>query len=367
MSLEQAIIEVKERIAKLGPRERISEADTKSSLINPILIALGWHIGNLDEVREEYSMPGGSRADYALLENGKPVIIVEAKAYGCTLDEKSRIQYINYAQSAAIPLAVLTNGDDWEFHYATEGKIEARKRTIGEIRFSSNPCETISNMLRVCSFDKSMRDKLLENRIISIWLPFVRDALISAVNSRTSRIIKLLRSEDTDILPDNNDLIRDCLLYIAHQVSNNAEHMFPADEEIIPADKPKVAIASENRGSKLDKKFKKLPGSLYNFTQKVRQLLREYGLEERAYDYYTYHSRKGECIAISKRIRNQQVMIYPIRTHFDNWSGLPSKFKILLGPYKQNWFRTEKEIIISSGQEALGMQFIDYFLKNLKV
>ena len=32
----------------------INEQDTKAALINPVLQALGWEIGNLEEVSQEY-------------------------------------------------------------------------------------------------------------------------------------------------------------------------------------------------------------------------------------------------------------------------------------------------------------------------
>ena len=52
-------------------------------------------------------------ADYALMESGRPIAVIEAKALGKPLDEKETMQALNYANTAGIPYMTLTNGDHW--------------------------------------------------------------------------------------------------------------------------------------------------------------------------------------------------------------------------------------------------------------
>ncbi len=81
-----------------GPRA-INEQDTKASLIQPVLRALGWDVKDLDEVRREYKLKRQHKpVDYALLLMKKPCLLVEAKALGMPLnDVKWTNQIMSYA------------------------------------------------------------------------------------------------------------------------------------------------------------------------------------------------------------------------------------------------------------------------------
>ena len=84
-----------EEIASLGKKsqqfgerfkpEQINEELTKNALIMPFIRALGYDIFDPMEVVPEFSAAIGeykdARVDYAILRDGKPIIIVECKAY----------------------------------------------------------------------------------------------------------------------------------------------------------------------------------------------------------------------------------------------------------------------------------------------
>ena len=77
--LVDTIKELKDRISRHGDVLRPSEAQTRLSLIDPLLRALGWDTADPAQVRPEYTLSTG-RADYALLGAGyQPVAIMEAK------------------------------------------------------------------------------------------------------------------------------------------------------------------------------------------------------------------------------------------------------------------------------------------------
>ena len=60
-------------------REDFSEADTATKFIRPLLEALGWDTGSIDEVREEVSTDSGLIADCVLYVNNQPYAIIEYK------------------------------------------------------------------------------------------------------------------------------------------------------------------------------------------------------------------------------------------------------------------------------------------------
>jgi predicted type IV restriction endonuclease len=103
-----------------------SEANTKNKIIEPLLETLGWNIrGN--EVMLEYPIKIGSTTkfvDYALLIEGKPVILVEAKAFDTVLLPDDSSQVISYGRVEDIQWVVLTNGRDLKIFDTKAGKAE---------------------------------------------------------------------------------------------------------------------------------------------------------------------------------------------------------------------------------------------------
>jgi hypothetical protein len=66
-----------------------SEASTNASLVQPFLTALGYDVGNPDEVFPEhhadFSDKYQNKVDYAILHMGVPVIALESKRVGSAM------------------------------------------------------------------------------------------------------------------------------------------------------------------------------------------------------------------------------------------------------------------------------------------
>ncbi len=100
-----------------------SEAQTRLSLIDPLLRMLGWDTADPALVRPEYNLSGG-RADYALLDpDKKPVAIIEAKKLNEQLGTMDhRMQMLTYANFSNVPYAGLTDGNQWVFYKVFDQK-----------------------------------------------------------------------------------------------------------------------------------------------------------------------------------------------------------------------------------------------------
>lgn len=103
-----------------------NEANTKKKLIEPLLDILGWELlGN--EVRLEYPIQVGTssvHADYALIIEGKPVVLVEAKAFDVDLSNEQSSQIISYGRVEDVRWVVLTNGRLLKILDARAGRTE---------------------------------------------------------------------------------------------------------------------------------------------------------------------------------------------------------------------------------------------------
>lgn len=90
-----------------------NEASVSQGIVLRLLNALGWPTYDTDAVWPEYSL-GGRRVDYALCSpRGKPIAIIEVKQIGQS--DGAERQLFEYAFHDGVPMAILTDGREWNF------------------------------------------------------------------------------------------------------------------------------------------------------------------------------------------------------------------------------------------------------------
>ena len=96
-----------------------TEEATKTSLIMPFFSLLGYDVFNPDEFVPEYTadvgIKKGEKVDYAILNNGEPVILIEAKWVKEEL-QKHDSQLFRYFGTSKAKFAILTNGITYRFY-----------------------------------------------------------------------------------------------------------------------------------------------------------------------------------------------------------------------------------------------------------
>lgn len=128
MALEELLAtlrRVRERAEKHRADLEKSEALTRYALIDPVLRALGWDTEGPTCVRPEFTTDTGT-PDYALLWEGKPHIMVEAKALGKKL-EGAQDKAFHYAYQNGVPYFVTTDGLRWELYDVFERDKDKRR------------------------------------------------------------------------------------------------------------------------------------------------------------------------------------------------------------------------------------------------
>ena len=143
-SLPKLVETLRARIDAHGDALRRSEALTRYALIDPLLRKLGWDTSNPDMVVPEYRMSNNQMADYVLLNEGGPVIVVESKR----LDEplqggKALDQGILYCAHSGSKHFLLTDGRRWEIYEAssTEPRISFDLLNMTTVRVCLNALE----------------------------------------------------------------------------------------------------------------------------------------------------------------------------------------------------------------------------------
>lgn len=118
MLLKSSLNDLSEKIRVLKGAVETEEA-TKQSMILPFFSILGYDIFNPLEFVPEYvadvGIKKGEKVDYAILENGKPIVIIEAKSCLEKLD-KHYSQLFRYFSSTEAKIAILTNGLEYMFY-----------------------------------------------------------------------------------------------------------------------------------------------------------------------------------------------------------------------------------------------------------
>jgi hypothetical protein len=96
----------------------VNEATVSQGIVQRLLNALGWPVYDTEVVAPEYSL-GGRRADYALCHPPRePVILIEVKQVGQS--KGADRQLFEYAFHRGVPMAILTDGQEWNFFLPTE-------------------------------------------------------------------------------------------------------------------------------------------------------------------------------------------------------------------------------------------------------
>lgn len=97
-----------------------TEEATKNALVMPFINILGYNVFDPTEVIPEFSadvgVKKGEKVDYAIIKDGRVIMLVECKASGVDLDQAHASQLFRYFSVTEARIAVLTNGVVYRFY-----------------------------------------------------------------------------------------------------------------------------------------------------------------------------------------------------------------------------------------------------------
>lgn len=103
----------------------LTEEATKTSIIMPFFSMLGYDVFNPQEFVPEFTadvgIKKGEKVDYAIMNEGEPIILIEAKSINENL-EKHDSQLFRYFGTTKAKFAILTNGLIYRFYTDLEEK-----------------------------------------------------------------------------------------------------------------------------------------------------------------------------------------------------------------------------------------------------
>ncbi|AXI99818.1 hypothetical protein CYPRO_0534 [Cyclonatronum proteinivorum] len=205
-----------------------SEASVSQGILLPTLNELGWPVFDTSIVSPEFTVEN-RRVDYALCHpKNKPAIFIEVKNVG--LSDGADRQLFEYAFHTGVPMAILTDGQEWSFYLPGEQgryderrvyKIDCLERSITEIE---ERLVRYLNYQRVASGDalRAARDdyrNVSRHRIIAANIP---KAWVMILKEQDAALLDLLAEKVEDLCGFKPDLDV-CGEFLSDQVSFRAE------------------------------------------------------------------------------------------------------------------------------------------------
>ena len=193
MEFSESIKQFAERVSTL--KESIStEEATKMSLIVPMFQILGYDVFNPTEFCPEYvadvGIKKGEKVDYAILENGKPTILIECKSCSDQLDKHSS-QLFRYFGTTTAKFGILTNGIIYRFYTDLE---ESNKMDIVpflEVDMLNLKDSTINELKKFCkeNFDK---EKIFSTAEELKYSGLIKNTLATEFDSPSEDFVRFL-------------------------------------------------------------------------------------------------------------------------------------------------------------------------------
>ena len=191
----------------LSRKQYENEASVIQGIVLRSLHALGWPIHNTQIIIPEYSVEG-RRVDLALCHPpSEPLVFIEVKAVGQIAGAEK--QLFEYAFHRKVPIAILTDGQEWRFFYPskqgdyTERRVYTLDLSETENEEGAARLSRYLNYKSICSgkavraikydYRNISKERQIKKGLLEAWIKLVEEAdecLIDVVASKTESLCR---------------------------------------------------------------------------------------------------------------------------------------------------------------------------------
>ena len=160
LTLEEHIDDIRDKLVEMKIRK---EAAVSQGIVLRLLKALAWPISNTQIVHPEYSVGGGS-VDFALcLPESTPQVLIEVKQVGKIEGAEQQLFKYVLDYDGVIPIAVITNGREWQFFHPT-GEGTWAERKVCELDFTiGNSAGNAEKLNRYLNYESIRTGEAIES------------------------------------------------------------------------------------------------------------------------------------------------------------------------------------------------------------
>jgi hypothetical protein len=180
------------RIPQLTPHTKTEEA-TKHSLVLPFIRALGYDPFDPTEVVPEFiadvGIKKGEKIDYAIIRDGKPILLFECKMLGTNLDEVHFSQLFRYYHVTSARIGVLTNGTLYRFFTDLEESNKMDAKPFLEFDLSNMHGPTIEEVKRFTKSGFNM-DEVLGAAVELKYTKEIKKVLSEQMEAPSEEIVR---------------------------------------------------------------------------------------------------------------------------------------------------------------------------------
>lgn len=180
------------KIPSLSMNIKTEEA-TKNALVMPLINILGYNVFDPTEVVPEfttdYGTKKGEKVDYAILRDGKPIILIECKSIDADLDKEHASQLFRYFSVSEAKIGILTNGVIYRFYTDIDAPNKMDDKSFLEINLLDIK-EPLINELKRFKKESFNIDDLANVACELKYTKEIKSILANEINSPSEEFVK---------------------------------------------------------------------------------------------------------------------------------------------------------------------------------
>lgn len=201
-----------EIITAIKQQDYLNEAEVTNGIVLRILNQLNWNVYDTKKVKPQFRIDN-KIIDFALcFPDNKPAIIIEVKALGKANNTDEQV--LSYSFKTGIPVAILTDGQEWHFYLPAERgslterrfyKLDLLARTTSEIEqifqsYLSYEAVRSGEALKQAKadYDKQYKSKEIDTSIPLAWDKLVQDQDVTLVRLLSEKVADICGYEPSD-------------------------------------------------------------------------------------------------------------------------------------------------------------------------
>ncbi len=192
MSFDEKITALAQKIPSLIDLLETEEA-TKNALVMPFIDALGYDIFNPKEVVPEFTADVGTKkgekVDYAIMQDGEVIILIECKQANSDLNEENISQLFRYFTVTKARIAILTNGIHYRFFSDLDEKNKMDARPFLDLDMQ-NIRENLLDEVRKLAKERFDLDRMLSTANELKYTSAIKKTLRSQVEKPDDKFVR---------------------------------------------------------------------------------------------------------------------------------------------------------------------------------